>query len=106
MDNRKKIFFVAVPLVVVVLLSLVLMAAPNFNSAELTVEEKALSIIADVIGIDLSRYNVELYKNYSEFYGCLFREHVDYALESDDGEMQGYDYIWESHFDSLGFGSE
>ena len=88
MDNRKKIFFVAVPLVVVVLLSLVLMAAPNFNSAELTVEEKALSIIADVIGIDLSRYNVELYKNYSEFYGCLFREHVDYALESDDGEMQ------------------
>jgi hypothetical protein len=88
MNNRKKIFLVVLPLIVVVLVSLFLVAAPSFNSAELTVEEKALSIINDVIGIDLSRYNVELCNNSSEFYDGLFREYVDYTLESDESEMQ------------------
>jgi len=88
MDNLKKIFLVVLPLIVVVILSLLLVAAPNFNSAELTVEEKALSIITNVIGIDLSSYNVELCRNYSDFYNCLFRENVDYTLESDESEMQ------------------
>jgi hypothetical protein len=64
------------------------MAAPSFNSAELPVEEKALSIITDVIGIDLTRYNVELYNNNSRFYNGLFREHIDYTLESDESEMR------------------
>ena len=88
MDKLKKILLVVLPLIVIVILSLILVVAPPFNSAELTVEEKALSIITDVIGIDLSRYNVELYKNNSEFYNCLFREYVDFTLESDESEMR------------------
>ena len=88
MDNRKKILLVVLPLIVVVILSLILVVVPLFDSAELTVEERALSIISDVIGIDLSRYNVELYNNNSEIYDGLFREYVDYALESNESELQ------------------
>ena len=88
MDNRKKILLVVLPLIVVVILSLILVVVPLFDSAELTVEERALSIISDVIGIDLSRYNVELYNNNSEIYDGLFREYVDYTLESNESELQ------------------
>ena len=87
MDNFKKIF-VVLPLIVVVILSLILVVAPRFNSAELTVEEKALSVITDVIGIDLTKYIVELYNNNSELWGGLFREYIDYTLESNESEMR------------------
>ena len=88
MDNRKKIFLVVLLLIVVVVTSLILLVAPSFNSAELTLEEEALSIITDVIGIDLSKYNVELHNNNSRFYDGLFRENVDYNLEADGSKMQ------------------
>ncbi len=88
MDNRKKILLFVLPLIVVVILSLILVVVPLFDSAELTVVEKALSLISDVIGIDLSRYDVELYNNNSEIYDGLFREYVDYTLESNESELQ------------------
>ncbi|MBN1357135.1 hypothetical protein JW988_00030 [Candidatus Bathyarchaeota archaeon] len=88
MDNHKKILLVVLPLIAVVILSLILVVEPRFNTTELTVEEKALSIITDVIGIDLSRYSVELYNNNSELWGSLFREHIDYTLESNESKMR------------------
>ena len=87
MDKLKKILLVVLPLIVIVILSLILVVAPPFNSAELTAEEKALSMITDVIGIDLTKYSVELYNNNSRFYAELFRENFDYTLESNESKL-------------------
>lgn len=84
MKNLKKIFLIAPPLMVAMFLFLVLVEAPSFYPAESSVEEKALSVMTDVIGLDLKKYNVELYSNSSETpedLGGLVQEHVAYTLE-------------------------
>ena len=88
MKTLEKIFLVAPPLLVVMFLFLVVVEPFSLQHSELSTEEKALAVMTDVIGIDLSSYNVELCRNYSDFYNCLFWENVDYTIESDESEMQ------------------
>jgi len=88
MKTLEKIFLVAPLLLVVMFLFLVVVAPSTLQHSELSAEEKAIAVMTDVIGLDLTKYNVELYNNNSRFYGCLFREYVDYNLESNESEMQ------------------
>lgn len=87
MKNPEKIFLLVSALIIVVLLALIFVV-PSFYSSELTTEEKALSIMTDVIGLDLTKYNVELYHNSSEFYNELLRENIDYTLESNESKIR------------------
>jgi hypothetical protein len=52
------------------------------------VEDEALSIITEVIGLDMSKYEIERSNYNSRFHNGLFRENVDYTLEADGIKTQ------------------
>jgi hypothetical protein len=88
MKTLEKIFLFAPPLLVVMFLFLVVVAPSTLQQSELSAEEKALIVMTDVIGLDLTKYNVEHYNNNSRFYDGLFRENVDYTLEANGSKIQ------------------
>ena len=64
--------------------------SPDFP-AELTVQEKALLVLTDVVGLDIAKYNCELSSYFSEYpddYGGLVREDLMYTLELAGSKMQ------------------
>ncbi|MEM2099373.1 MAG: hypothetical protein QXU99_06510 [Candidatus Bathyarchaeia archaeon] len=89
MSTSKKKLCVALALAVVLTVSLAQM--PKAYSAELTVQEKAISAIKDVVGLDMTKYSVELSSYFSDRpddYGGLLRENIMYTLESGRSKME------------------
>ena len=85
--HKKKI---CATLAVAVILAISLAQVPKAYSAELTAQEKALSIIKDVVGLDVTKYNVELSIYISERpdeYGGLQREIIKYTLSSEGNKV-------------------
>jgi hypothetical protein len=83
MKSVRKKFYTALALAVVLIILLVQM--PKAYSAELTAQEKALSVIEDVIGLDLTKYKAQVSSYFSDSpddYGGLIREDMMYTLES------------------------
>lgn len=72
-----------VALVLAVVLALPLLQVPNASSAEFSAPETALTFLADVIGLDMTKYNATLTNNRVEYppdLGGLPQEYVDYTL--------------------------
>lgn len=59
---------------------------PQDTKAEL--EKEALTIITDVIGLDMSKYSADLYKHNSQIREGVFRDYVVYILESAESEIR------------------
>jgi len=78
-------------LALAIILTILFVQMPNAYSTELTVQEKALSVISDVVGLDVTKYDVEFSHYSSEFpddYGGLVQEDVGYSLESAGSKIQ------------------
>lgn len=91
----KKLFlfstvFVCVLMVTVVMNgSLVCSAANQEYSPESTAPEKVLTILNDVVGLDMATYRTNLdTHNQDLFFETLPQENVKYALESDDSKLE------------------
>src|SRR3972149_1249403 len=84
----KKRLFAALSLTLVFAFLSVQMSGVCSEELSAEVEGKALSVITEVIGLDMTNYNVELYNHNSEIYGGVFREYVDYTLESAESEIR------------------
>jgi hypothetical protein len=86
MKSQKKIYTC---LIVISILAFSISQISAVHSEELTVQNKALSAINDIIGFDLTKYNVEL-TNYRseqpEAYGGLVQEDITYSLKSEDNK--------------------
>lgn len=64
-------------------------AAEQQSISELSGPEKTLTIINDVVGIDLAAYNATLDLNHQELdYKGLFQEDVKYTLESAENKLE------------------
>ena len=74
-----------------VLLSSSIFAAlvPNVHATEITIQQKGITILNDVINLDVTKYNVSLkgYPQYS-YQGILPQEHVCYTLKSDESKLK------------------
>jgi len=72
-------------LALAIILAILFAQMPKVYSVELTVQEKALSVISDVVGLDVTKYDVKLSHYSSGFpddYGGLAGEDMTYTLES------------------------
>ncbi|MCW4045419.1 MAG: hypothetical protein NWE94_07890 [Candidatus Bathyarchaeota archaeon] len=78
-----------VGLVLALILPLVIMQTPLGVSAELTNQEKAVGFLANVVGLDLSQYEVELkyYNDYSSYSNRLADADATYKLISEGSQL-------------------
>mgnify|MGYP005844352169 CR=1 FL=1 len=89
MNDSKKKLYTALSLAIVLVLFLT--QIPSAYSAELTAQENFVSIITDVVGLDMTKYNAELSyysADRSDNYGGLVEETVQYTLESAERKTQ------------------
>jgi hypothetical protein len=59
--------------------------------SKMTVQEKAIAAITDVVGLDMTKYTAELTSNvadHPEIYGGLTREEVTYTIEATGSKVQ------------------
>jgi hypothetical protein len=71
-------------------LAVLLLQVPTVYSIEHTAPEKALAFITDVIKLDITKYNVTLSYDITEFpgdLGGLAEENIKYALENDGSKL-------------------
>ncbi len=65
---------------------------PNVHTAEMTVEEKGLSILNNVIGVDLSKYAITTIENQtgpkSSYLGVIPQENIMYNLTSEGSNLR------------------
>ncbi|MBN1358896.1 hypothetical protein JW988_09040 [Candidatus Bathyarchaeota archaeon] len=90
MKIAKKSLFSALALILVFSFSLVHMPVAVSEELSVKVENEALSVIADVIGLDLNSYSVELHNhNFNDFDGDdeLVEEDVAYTLETAESKI-------------------
>ncbi|MEM3000412.1 MAG: hypothetical protein QXX34_07815 [Candidatus Bathyarchaeia archaeon] len=81
-------FFVVLALVA---LFIVLLAQMFKVNSDVAVQEKALSVIKDIVGLDVTKYNVELTSYFSDHpdnYGGLQREDVVYTLKAEGVKIE------------------
>ncbi|MGB9853890.1 MAG: hypothetical protein ACPLRY_03665 [Candidatus Bathyarchaeales archaeon] len=91
MNIPRKKFYAA--LVLAVILALPLLQMPKAYLAELTVQDKALSVMTDVIGFDMTKYNAQqtgYFVEYPSDLGGLAQEEVKYILESARSKIKVY----------------
>jgi hypothetical protein len=76
-------------LVFAMLLPLIAVQPPPVVSAEVTHQELALGFLGDVVGLDLSRYEVKLkwYNDYSSYSNRLFDADATYNISSDGSQL-------------------
>lgn len=85
---RKKIYVV---LTITMVLTVIFAHTRETYSAELTIPEKALSIITDVVGLDTKKYDVELssyFSDYPDEYEGRLQENIVYTLQSASSEIR------------------
>jgi hypothetical protein len=81
---KKNVYVVGLVLAVYLIFSL----APvgGAFSSEMAVQDKAVSVMTDVVGLDMAKYTIELTHNtvdQPEIYGGLVREELTYTIEAD-----------------------
>jgi hypothetical protein len=87
MEFAEKRLFATLALILVFAFSFVHMPIGISEELNADVQKEALSIITDVIGLDLTRYGSK-HSNYnSEIYDGVFREYVDYTLEASGSKV-------------------
>ena len=86
MRNTKTLAILAIAIIATVQL----IQTPNTYAAQTTAPEKALNSMSDILGLDLSKYSVKLYNNFSgpsEIYKGLTKDDIAYTLESTDSRL-------------------
>ena len=90
--SKRKLLLVTVFLTMLLISSAYTALIPNVNAAETTIQEKGLSILGDVVGLDLAKYTVTT-KEYqldssASYLGVVPQENVAYDLTSDDSKLK------------------
>lgn len=74
----------------VITLAFLFLHVPDVYPTELSVEEKAISIITDVAKLDMTKYNLNLSNHTFDQYGGKPKEYLKYTLESNGNKLQVY----------------
>jgi hypothetical protein len=99
MEFAEKRLFATLALILVFAFSFVQMPIGISEELSANVQKEALSVISDVIGLDMSKYSVDVYKYNSEIWGGVFRDYVDYTLVSAESEIRVMIAFFKQYFD-------
>lgn len=86
---KKNRYFAGLVLAVALVFSLAHLGGAS--SSEIPVQDKAVSVMTDVVGLDMAKYNIELTSNivdYPEIYGGLVRDDLRYDIEADGSKAR------------------
>ena len=89
-ENKRKLLFITVFLLIVLSFSAYASLVPNVHAAEITTQEKGLSILSNVVGLDLAKYTVTTKENQADqasYLGVVPQENVLYTLESNSNKV-------------------
>ncbi|MCJ7559706.1 hypothetical protein MUO79_03685, partial [Candidatus Bathyarchaeota archaeon] len=92
MDSKRKLLFIMFLLMLLLVSSAYTTLIPNVHAAEMTIQQKGLSILSDVVGLDLARYDVTT-KEYQQelqvsYLGVVPQKSVSYNLESGENKLK------------------
>ena len=62
---------------------------PKVNAADMTLQQKGMTILSDAVGLDLTKYET-LAKEYPQdsYFGVIPERNVEYHLESDESKLK------------------
>jgi hypothetical protein len=90
--ETKKLLFIAVILSLLFISSTYAALIPNVHAAEMTNQKKGLSILSNVVGLDLAKYAVTTKETQVDpqalYPGVVTQENVEYDLSSDDSKLK------------------
>jgi len=75
---------------ITVMVSVLLFQIPNTNAIPASAQEKALNVMSDILGLDMTKYTAKLYNNFSgqsEIYKGLTKDDIAYTLESAESKL-------------------
>src|SRR3989304_7154606 len=82
-NSKRKLLSITVFLSLLLISSAYATLVPNVHAAEITVQQKGLTILNDVIGLDVEKYDTGSKKGPQDSYlGVVPKENVRYTLES------------------------
>jgi len=91
-NSKRKLLFTATFLTILLVSSVYAALMPNVHAAEMTNQEKGLSILSNVVGVDLTKYEVSAKETpvdaQASYLGVIPRENVAYDLTSDGGKLK------------------
>ena len=87
--TKRKLLFITVLLTILLSSSAYATLIPNAHAANITIQQKGLTIINDAVGLDLTRYTT-IAKKYPQdsYFGVVPEENVGYNLESDESKLK------------------
>jgi hypothetical protein len=88
-ETKRKLLFTAIFLSILLIYSAYAALIPNVHAEEIAVQEKALTILNDVAGLDTAKYRANLDLGNPDLYlETLPQENLKYTLESDESKLE------------------
>ncbi len=87
MDKKNKPFFVSVLLALLVLSSVYMSTMPSVNATTVTIQDKGLRILSDVLNIDTPKYSLTMRECPQDSYLGIPQENTRYYLESNQSSL-------------------
>ncbi len=91
-DSKKKLLVIAILFTILLSSGIYAALLPNVHAAEASVQEKALSILSNVIGLDLAKYTISTKEYpqdaYASYLGVIPQENVAYDLTADGSKLK------------------
>jgi len=89
-NSKRKLLFTTIMLVALLICSAYAALIPNVHAAEATIQQKGLSVLSNVVGVDLAKYDVtaEESSHSPPFLGGVLQEDVLYSLTSDESTLR------------------
>lgn len=91
-NSKRKLLFTTVILTLLLISSAYATLIPNAQAAEITTQQKAVAVMKDVVGLDLTKYNVttEEHNQNPPYLGSVLQENVLYNLNSDNSKVKAF----------------
>jgi hypothetical protein len=87
-NSKRKLLLTTIVLVALLIFSAYAALIPNAQAAEVTIQEKGLLILNDVVGLDLSKYSIASREGPQKAYlSVVPQENVRYTLETDGSKV-------------------
>src|SRR3972149_11869984 len=89
-NSKRKLLFTTSILTLLLISSTYATLIPNAQAAEITIQQKATAVMKDIVGLDLTQYNISAKENSQilPFLGNVLQESVSFNLASADNNLK------------------
>jgi competence protein ComGC len=90
--SKRRLLFTSIMLAALLVCSAYAVLVPNVYAAEMTIQQKGLSVLSNVVGVDLAKYDVATEENSISppSLGGVLQEDILYSLTSDESTLKAH----------------